>query len=224
MEQLTAILIADLSGYTALTESHGASAAADLIDQYIAVVESSLVGDSALHQIVGDEVLVVCASPDHLLATARRIMQSLIDKHLFLQIHGALHFGQLLKRGDRYFGTAINLTSRIASKAAPGSILCSAEFMEALPAGGGIHFKSIGSHSFKNLQDEKELFEMVFEKADDVFIDPVCRMVITRPESAVKHPGLNDVFFCSAECLSSYLKQQDLSATDSSMLKSEIGK
>ena len=35
MEQNTAILIADLSGYTALTEAHGASTAANTIDKFL---------------------------------------------------------------------------------------------------------------------------------------------------------------------------------------------
>ena len=66
MEENLAILIADLSGYTALTETHGSSTAADMIDKYIEIVKESLVGDSELHQSVGDEVLVVSASPDHI--------------------------------------------------------------------------------------------------------------------------------------------------------------
>ena len=70
MEQNIAILIADLSGYTALTETHGASSAADLIDKYIEIVSNSLVGESHLHERVGDEVMIVSDSPDHLHSTA----------------------------------------------------------------------------------------------------------------------------------------------------------
>jgi len=40
MEENIAILIADLSGYTALTETHGAASAADIIDKYIQIVEN----------------------------------------------------------------------------------------------------------------------------------------------------------------------------------------
>ena len=58
MEQDLAILIADLSGYTALTEVHGAHAAADLIDTYQEIVERSLVGESRLQERVGDEVMI----------------------------------------------------------------------------------------------------------------------------------------------------------------------
>ena len=59
-----AILIADLSGYTALTETHGASAAADIIDKYVEMVKDSLVGDSHFHERAGDEVMIVSSSAD----------------------------------------------------------------------------------------------------------------------------------------------------------------
>ena len=59
MEKNLAILIADLSGYTALTEAHGAMSAADLIDTFLKMVDESLVGDSHLHQRRGDEVMII---------------------------------------------------------------------------------------------------------------------------------------------------------------------
>src|SRR4249919_3316725 len=117
MEKNVAILMADLSGYTALTEVHGALSAANLIDRYIAIAENCLVGDSRLHQRTGDELMFVSDSPDAMLATAKRLAVATAGEAYFLQVHGGLHYGKLLKRGGNYFGTAINLTARIASKA-----------------------------------------------------------------------------------------------------------
>src|SRR2546423_11328103 len=104
MEQYTAILIADLSGYTALTETHGASTAADMVDKYVQIINDSLIGDSFLHQSIGDEVLIVSSSPDHLLSTTKRLMQNLSNENNFLQVHGGLHYGKLLIRNNSHFG------------------------------------------------------------------------------------------------------------------------
>ncbi len=141
MEQDIAILMADLSGYTALTETHGALIAADLIEKYVRIVNDCLVGDSFLHQTIGDEVLVVSLSPDHLLSTAHILMQKLLNENHFLQVHGALHYGKLLVRNNSYFGTAINLTSRITSKAAPAAFVCSAGFIDALLYSSEVNIK-----------------------------------------------------------------------------------
>jgi class 3 adenylate cyclase len=126
MEEDIAILIADLSGYTALTETHGAEVAADMIDSYIEMVNECLVGECHLHARIGDEVVIVSPSPDHLMATAVMLIQNASGKNNFLQVHGGLHYGSILKRNDNYFGTTINLASRIASKADAGTFWCSA--------------------------------------------------------------------------------------------------
>ncbi|HEY6976652.1 MAG TPA: hypothetical protein VH396_10210 [Chitinophagaceae bacterium] len=59
MEKDIAIMIADLSGYTAHTEVHGSISSADLVDKYLQIVEESLLGDCYLHERTGDEVMIV---------------------------------------------------------------------------------------------------------------------------------------------------------------------
>src|SRR6185295_93538 len=120
MEENIAILMADLSGYTALTETHGAAGAADLVEKYVMIVRDCLVGDSHLHGVVGDEVVIVSSSADHLIYTALLLIQNTCEQNNFLQVHGGLHFGKILKRNNNYFGTTINLTSRITNKATSG--------------------------------------------------------------------------------------------------------
>ena len=128
MEENLSMMMADLSGYTALTEVHGAVSAADLIDRYIRIVKICLVGDCCLQERVGDEVMIVSASPDFLFATATMILQHTAVAQNFLQVHGGLHYGNVLKRNNSYFGSAVNLVSRIAANAAPGTFWCSADF------------------------------------------------------------------------------------------------
>ena len=132
MEHNSAILIADLSGYTALTEAHGASAAAETIEKYLKIVKLSLIGNSKLHQCVGDEVMIVSKSADDLIKTAIMLFQNCSGENLFLQIHGGLHFGKILKQNNNYFGSPVNLTSRIAGKASNGTFWCSLAFIKAL--------------------------------------------------------------------------------------------
>src|SRR5688572_25169929 len=98
VHQDMAIMIADLSGYTALTETHGAHGAADLIDRFMEIIETCLVGECKLKSRTGDEVLIVSASPDDLMATAVMLLQHTTKENNFLQIHGGLHYGQVLIR------------------------------------------------------------------------------------------------------------------------------
>jgi class 3 adenylate cyclase len=207
-EQNIAILMADLSGYSALTEAHGAVSAADLIDKYMAIVKDCLVGDSKLTERVGDEVMIVSASADDLLSTAARIIKNTSKEDNFLQVHGGLHYGEVLNRNDSYFGSTVNLTSRIAGKANPGTFWCSGEFMNALANKSLFKLKPRGKHLFKNIHAEKEVFEVSMKKTKTTYIDPVCRMLILNPQKAIRHPGHNEHYFCSSHCLNSYRGSQ----------------
>jgi class 3 adenylate cyclase/YHS domain-containing protein len=203
MESTIAILIADLSGYTALTEAHGAATAADLIEKYSEIVHKSLAGDSVLHQCTGDEVLIVSSSADHLAATAIMMMQHSTGEDNFLQVHGGMHYGKILRRNNNYFGTTINFASRIASKADPGKFWCSAEFMNALSDKSLLGFEPKGIHEFKNLSEKRELYEVKIDLAREFHIDPVCRMIINDTSKAHSHP-VESVYFCSEQCFEKY--------------------
>ena len=200
MEENLAILLADLSGYTALTETHGSLAAADLIDKYIGIVESCLVGDCRLHSRTGDEVMVISSSPDSLIATAVLIESKTCNEDNFLLVHGGLHYGPVLMRGNNYFGTAVNLTARIASKANEGMFWCSEDFVNALTDKSLFALGSKGSYQFKNVSQPKEVFEIGLNNKKKFFVDPVCRMLILDAAKAIPHPNDSSIFFCSAHC------------------------
>jgi len=204
MEQETAILIADLSGYTALTETHGAFSAADLVDKYLEITNASLVGDSRLHQAIGDEVFIVSSAPDYLLSTAIMLLHNAVNQPNFLQVHGALHYGKVLVRNGNYFGEAINLTSRMASHAKANTFLCSEEFLSLLSNEHLSKMQSKGKFSFKNVSEEKEVFELLVEKPDYFRIDPICRMIVHLEIDSISHPVEPDLFFCSHQCLKLY--------------------
>ena len=72
MEQTIAIMMADLSGFTALTEIHGSEVAAQMIQKYVELVRSSLKGESFMLERVGDQVVAISPDPDDLALTAFR--------------------------------------------------------------------------------------------------------------------------------------------------------
>jgi adenylate cyclase len=204
MEKNVAIMMADLSGYTALTETHGSVSAADLIDKYIHIAENCLVGDSKLHQRAGDEIMFVSDSPDALLATALELEAKTAGEEYFLQVHGGLHYGKLLKRSDNYFGSALNLASRITAQAEAGTFWCSDEFVHSITDRSVCRFKSKGNFVFKNIEGEIEVFELSIEKTRNKYVDPVCRMVILDTQKAIPHSHDDELYFCSSECLQIY--------------------
>lgn len=205
MEEEIAILFADLSGYTALTETHGALSAAELIDKFISIVEQSLIPECEFAERTGDEVMIVSKSADCLLQTAISIMTLSRQQHLFLQLHGGLHFGKILKRPNGFFGSTINMAARIASSADTGTFFCSEEFIDAISDKTLINSESRGVFDLKNVTGGKELFEIHVPEKPEYSIDPVCRMIILHKEQALKHPDHDGIYFCSVDCKEKYL-------------------
>lgn len=204
LSQNIAILMADLSGYSALTETHGAISAADLIDKYVAIVKECLVGDSKLTERVGDEVMIISTSPDDLLSTAAMILKRTSKEDNFLRVHGGLHYGEVLQRNNSYFGSTINLTSRIAKQASPGTFWCSGEFVAALTEHSIFNLTPKGKYRFKNIAEEKEIAELTGASRHTFYVDPVCHMLILDTNLATKHLGSEEIYFCSATCQEIY--------------------
>lgn len=210
MEQPLAILMSDLTGYTAMTETHGPSSAADLIDKYMDIVSACLHGSSRLHERTGDAVMVVAESPDDLMETARLILLHTTAVPHFLQVHGGIHYGPVLKRGSSYFGSAVNVTARIAAKAEPGSFWISSDMAAVLQEPATWFLQPKGKHSFKNVGGEIELLALTHSHPG-FLIDPVCKMMIHDQGSSVPHPDHPHILFCSSYCLETYRKSEHLS-------------
>jgi class 3 adenylate cyclase/YHS domain-containing protein len=204
MQFKIAILMADLSGYTALTEIHGAETAATLVGKFMELVKRSLVGDCRLHERVGDQVVIVSSSAEQLAYTATILFQETHKQEGFLPLHGGLHFGEIVEKNGGYYGSTINATARIMADAGKGKLLCSREFQEQLPGGDSFVFVNQGPKKFKNLSQPVHLYEMscCIDNIQRVLvIDPICRMLINEKSQALlwDHNG-EQYYFCSESC------------------------
>ncbi|MEP6949082.1 MAG: hypothetical protein ABI863_07415 [Ginsengibacter sp.] len=80
--------------------------------------------------------------------------------------------------------------------------------MNALSNPGAFTFSSKEKHSFKNISEETDVFELMIENTNSFHIDPVCRMLIHKKENAIPHPGKESILFSSADCLDIYIKNK----------------
>lgn len=201
-------MMADLSGYTAMTEIHGAESAFTIIDRYLAIVKKSLVGSSHLHERVGDEMIIIANTAEDLAYTATFLFEQAHNENEFLPLHAGLHYGPIVKKDGDYFGSTINTASRITSVAEKGQLVCSAEFLKQLPEGHPYIVSGKGMHTFKNLLKPVELFQMsccIEYMSRKYVIDPVCHMLIKTPATALQLQHKEEhYYFCSENCLEMY--------------------
>jgi len=207
------LLVADLSGYTALTEAHGNVSAAKVVNRYTEIAEESLFEGTRIIERVGDEILITGTDAAGIIKTALMLVHKIEAEPLFPTVHSGIHAGKVLEQNGHYFGSALNIASRVASHARACQILCTKAVAEVAGEMKDIKFRAIGEVNFKNIFEPLALFEIITDcrKLEMNVVDPVCRMLVS-PEAAtakLMFKGKN-YFFCSFECAKKFTNRPDL--------------
>lgn len=208
-----ALMMADLCGYTALTETHGALQASETVLRFVRLVEASLEPGVRIVDSVGDSVF--CAGEDTLavVRTALRLSAAVAHEPGFPRVSTGIHRGKIVEREGRLFGAPINLTARLTARAVGEQILCTAPIAGAVESTQGLKFKPLGEQGFKNVAHPVPLYELV--PAEDghaeFSIDPVCRMQVEAGHEAasVEHAG-RTFRFCSTHCAHTFSASPEL--------------
>ncbi|NIQ39183.1 MAG: YHS domain-containing protein [Proteobacteria bacterium] len=205
-------LVADLSGYSALTETHGSISAAKIVTRYVEMVKEALHPDTRLAERVGDEVLVVGADALSVLRTAIALRDKVEEEPYFLTVHAGIHAGSVLEQDGQYFGTALNLASRVTSRAWGRQILCTDKVVDLAGNPEDIDFRELGVTYFKNITEPVAVFEVLVKhsRGETKVIDPVCRMQVVPDKAPAKLPFEDKTyFFCSFDCAKAFAENPD---------------
>lgn len=199
-------LIADLSGYTALTEAHGNFHAAHAVTRFGEMAEAQLPPGVRVIDRVGDEILITGSVPEDIVRTAIGLRDTVAAEPLFPMVRAGIHAGRVVQQHDRYFGGPLNLTSRIAAHARAGQILCTEPIRRDAAHVNQVAFQPLGAVRFKNVAEAVPVFELIVGRENLVrAIDPVCRMQVDIETAPAKLPFAERVYyFCSFECAKAF--------------------
>ena len=197
------LMMADLCGYTALTETHGALAASEAVLRFVRLAREALVSGVRIVDSIGDAVFCAGDETVAVVRTALRLRDSVEREPDFLRASIGIHRGPIVEREGRVFGSAVNLTARVTAHAAAGQILCTEPVARMLETSADVTCRPAETRRFKNLTRRVALFGVlpVSERTTTILIDPVCRMHVTPDGAAATliHEGVS-YHFCSAEC------------------------
>jgi class 3 adenylate cyclase/YHS domain-containing protein len=204
----------DIAGYTALTETHGELAAADLVDDFRGLIQASIGSSGQLQSLIGDCAFLIFPDPLVAMDALSTLYKSIADRQEFPVIRTGLHHGSALFRGNRHFGSTVNLAARVAARATGGQILCTKHVAEALASSriSDIEIEHQGLVSLRNLPQPVDLYEVVLLGCSREYaIDPVCKMQVdTRRAAGNLHVDNKTYWFCSLSCVERFAKQPSL--------------
>lgn len=120
---LPAVVFADLTGFTSLTEEEGDQLAARRASTLseLAVSAAATHGGRLVKQL-GDGVMLVFGAADRAVDAALGLRRAASTAGL-PALHIGICAGRMIERDGDYFGRTVNLAARLSSVAGPGEIL-----------------------------------------------------------------------------------------------------
>lgn len=155
--RLSAILFADIEGYSALMQADESKAMNTLksyqtnIKTLVAKHEGQLIknyGDGSLCLFPSILSAVLCAKD----------LQLKIAQTIPLRI--GIHVGDIMHAENDVYGDALNIASRIESIGVPGSILLSDSVYHKVKNHTHLKMKSLGEFNFKNIEQKIEVYAL----------------------------------------------------------------
>jgi class 3 adenylate cyclase/YHS domain-containing protein len=198
-----AVLFADLSSFTPLTEVMGDAAAAKVVGRFSELVREAAARCSGqVVKQIGDEFMLVFADGRSAVACGLAIRKQAAAEPQFPALRIGAHVGSVLYREGDYVGTTVNLAARVTSAAARGQFLMTDAVRREVddPA---LEVTDLGRRALKGLSDEVRLFS-VSQVGEPVSrpMDPVCGMELDEAsaDARLNWEGAR-LLFCSEGCL-----------------------
>lgn len=201
----------DIAGYTALTDSHGELAAANLIEEFNELIRIAVESMGQIQELTGDSAFLVFPNPVAATDALAALYKLVADRKDFPVVRAGLHHGSALLRGNRYFGSTVNIAARTAAQALGGEILCTKGVAENLiqVAAPGIEVQHRGLASLRNLPQPLDMYAIVLASVSRQYaIDPVCQMQVdARHAAGDQRLNGQTYWFCSTSCAEKFSRR-----------------
>lgn len=206
-------VFADIAGYTALTEAHGDTDAADLAGTFCgAISEIAATSGGELIKTIGDAVMVRHGDAAEAVRLGLAAAHEVLSGHGFPAVRVGMHHGPAVARDGDWFGATVNLAARVAGLAAGGEVLLTGAVRDRAGEVGGVEFETRGKRRIRNVAEPVPLFAAVPDdrSGEARHVDPVCRMLVAegREAGSFRHGG-RLYRFCSLECAGRFLRDPD---------------
>jgi adenylate cyclase len=145
----------DLTGFTRYTEEEGDLEALDVVERFVATVETTLPPEATIVKTIGDEVMVV--SPDAASLTEWAVgLLTLFPQRP--QPRVGIHCAEAVYRDGDYFGTGVNLAHRVVTRAQAGEVLATGQVVATIEDRETLVAEPIGEVSLKGFPEPTPLF------------------------------------------------------------------
>ncbi len=157
--RLSAILFADIVGYTAMMQTDEVSTMSRLQRYQEVLTEKVVVNHGEIIKIYGDGSLCLFDSVLKAVECAKMVQETL-QREPSVPIRIGLHLGDVIHRQNDIYGNDINIASRIESIGVPGSVLMSRTVYDKVNNQSKFRFNDLGFFNLKNVSEPMQIFAL----------------------------------------------------------------
>ena len=156
--RLVTIAFADLVGFTRLGEVVSPEDLERLAHRLGELAREVAVAPVRFIKTIGDEVMLVSPEPVPLLEAVLDLVDATEGDDDFPRLRAGIATGMAVSRAGDWFGSPVNLASRVTSAARPGSILVSEQTYEAIADDERFTWSFAGARHLKGIKSDVKLF------------------------------------------------------------------
>jgi adenylate cyclase len=153
-----AVAFADLVDFTRLGEAVEPEDLERLSYRLAEIARDVAVAPVRFVKTIGDAVMLVCPDPALLLAAMLDLADATDADDAMPRLRVGIAFGEAVSRAGDWFGSPVNLASRVTGAARPGAVLVAESAREMIGDGGRFRWSFAGARKLKGISGEAKLF------------------------------------------------------------------
>ncbi|MFZ0906184.1 MAG: adenylate/guanylate cyclase domain-containing protein [Mycobacterium sp.] len=152
------VAFADLVGFTRLGEEVPAEELGQLANRLADLARDVAVRPVRFVKTIGDAVMFVCTEPAPLLDAVLKLVEITDGDNDFPRLRAGIASGSAVSRAGDWFGSPVNLASRVTAVARPGAVLAAESTRDELGDDAGFSWSFAGARHLKGIKGEPRLF------------------------------------------------------------------
>ncbi len=154
------VAFADLVGFTPLGEVVSPEELGHLASRLANLARDVTVPPVRFIKTIGDAVMFVCPEPAPLLDVVLKLVEAVDTDNDFPRLRAGMSSGMAVSRAGDWFGSPVNVASRVTGVARPGTVLVADSVWEAVGESGQYSASFAGARRLKGVKSEVKLFRV----------------------------------------------------------------
>ncbi|OBF90162.1 cyclase [Mycobacterium sp. 852014-52450_SCH5900713] len=154
------VAFADLVGFTRIGEAVSAEELGHLANRLAVLARDVTVPPVRFIKTIGDAVMFVCPDPLPMLDVVVKLVDAVDTDADFPRLRAGVASGMAVSRAGDWFGSPVNVASRVTSVARPGTVLAADSVWETIGDAGRFDASFAGARRLKGIKNEVKLFRI----------------------------------------------------------------